>query len=225
MLSLWDTSIGKKAVMAVSGFILWGYLMLHLWGNLKIFLGRDFVNSYGVWLRVVGDPFFQREWLLWIVRVILLVALVLHVLAAYQLTRRDWDGRPIKYAQKKNVQASYASITMRWGGVLVLLFIFYHVADLTLGSTGARFAEGDIYDNVIYSFQRWPVSLFYMLALAMLGLHLFHGLWSMFQTLGLNTTRSNRFWRNVATFFAVLFVVGNWSIPIAVLAGFLRPAV
>jgi succinate dehydrogenase / fumarate reductase cytochrome b subunit len=223
LLGLWQTTIGKKVVMAVTGFILFGYVLLHMWGNLKIYYGREAINHYGVFLRAVGDPLFANEQLLWLVRAVLLVAVVLHIWAVVTLWQRDRAARPVGYRTRKDVQASYAALTMRWGGIVILLFVVFHVLDLTTGTANPAFHHGDIYNNIVASFSRWWVSLFYIVAMLALGLHLYHGLWSMFQTLGLNTRRSNRLWRNVAIAAAVVIVAGNISVPIAVLAGLLRP--
>ena len=228
-LSLYRTTIGKKVVMAVTGLILIGFVVVHMVGNLKIYLGPEAINTYAAFLRDVGEPLLPRETLLWIVRIVLLVSVVLHITAATQLTLLDRASRPQRYAVKK-VTTSYAARTMRWGGVIVLLFVVYHVLHLTFGVVG--FAPGayrpedpnsgfQTYANLINGFAFWPVSLFYILAMCALALHLFHGTWSMFQTLGLNSGRWNNFWRIVALVVAVTVFIGNISIPIAVLAGIL----
>ena len=226
LLSLWHSSIGKKFVMAISGIILFGYVVVHLWGNLKVFQGPAVLNSWGVFLRVFGDPLFASEQVLWLVRVFLLAALILLVTSAYQLSRQDYLGRPIRYATWKSMESTYASRTMRWGGIFIFLFIVFHVLDLTTGTlhptTYGHFEEGDIYANVVGSFRVWYVALIYVAAVIVLGLHLFHGVWSAFQTLGLNSSRSNRLLRNVAIFFSVALTIGNIAIPVAVLAGFVR---
>jgi succinate dehydrogenase / fumarate reductase, cytochrome b subunit len=226
LLFLWDSTIGKKFVMAFTGIILFGYVVLHLWGNLKIFAGAKTINGWGVFLRVFGDPVFGSSQVLWLLRVFLGVCLVLHVVAAYQLTRRDWASRPIGYAKLKSQESTYASRTMRWGGILILLFIIYHVLDLTTGtlhpSNYAAFHEGQIYTNVTGDFRNWFIALIYVLAVSILGLHLYHGIWSFFQTLGLNNSRSNRMWRNVATFVAVALTIGNVAIPVSVLTGIIH---
>ena len=228
VMTLYRSSIGKKAVMALTGFILFAFVFVHMVGNLKIYTGAEHLNAYAGFLRDVGEPVFPRESLLWIARIVLLVAVGLHILMAYQLTRIDWAGRPIRYANKGYVQATYASRTMRWGGIIILLFIIYHILHFTLGKVG--YAPGvylpedpntgfQVYQNVVNGFKVWPVSLFYILAMGALGLHLYHGVWSMFQTLGLNNSVYNPFWRWFAVVFAALIFIGNVSIPIAVLAG------
>ena len=219
---LYQSSIGKKFIMAITGFILFGFVLVHMWGNLHIFQGREKINAYGVFLRVVGEPFFADEQVLWLVRIVLLLSVVLHVAAAYQLTRMDLAGRPVGYAMRKNVANGYAARTMRWGGVIIALFIVYHILHFTTGTLHPRFVHGDIYNNMVIGFSNPLVSAFYILAMIALGLHLYHGVWSMFQTLGLNNKRWNSLLRGFATIFAVLVVVGNVSVPVAVLAGFLR---
>lgn len=229
-LSLYRTTIGKKVVMAVTGLILVGFVVAHMVGNLKIYLGAEAINAYAGFLRDVGEPLFPRETLLWIARLVLLGSVVLHITAATQLTILDRASRPQRYAVKK-VTTSYAARTMRWGGIIILLFVVYHILHLTLGVVG--YAPGvyrpedpnsgyQTFDNVVNGFTAWPVSLFYILAMCALALHLFHGTWSMFQTLGLNSGRWNNFWRIVAIAVAVAVFVGNISIPIAVLTGILR---
>src|SRR5919206_194345 len=220
--SLWRSTIGKKYVMAVTGLIWFGYLIAHLWGNLKIYAGPTFLNDYGGFLRTVGEPFFGFSQLLWLVRIVLIPAFVVHVWAAISLTARDRASRPKTYSMRKNLESTIASRTMIWGGLFILLFVIYHVLDFTFGTVNPSFEESNIYHNVVASFTVWPVALFYVLAMIAVGMHLWHGIWSMFQTLGLNTARSNRLIRNVATFFALLLTLGNISIPLAVLTGFVR---
>jgi succinate dehydrogenase / fumarate reductase cytochrome b subunit len=220
--SLWRTTIGKKYVMAVTGLIWFGYLIVHLWGNLKIYAGPQYLNEYGGFLRTVGEPLFGFSQLLWLARIILIPAFIIHVVAAIQLKTRDVASRPRGYAVRRNLESTWASRTMIWGGLFILLFVIYHVLDFTFGTVNPSFEEGNIYHNVVASFRLWPVSLFYVLAMVAVGMHLWHGIWSMFQTLGLNTARSNRLIRNVATAFALLLTVGNISIPLAVLTGFVR---
>jgi succinate dehydrogenase / fumarate reductase cytochrome b subunit len=220
--SLWRSTIGKKYVMAISGLIWFGYLIAHLWGNLKIYAGPQFLNDYGAFLRTVGEPFFGFSQVLWLVRIVLIPAFILHVWAAVQLTTRDRASRPHSYSVRKNLESTIASRTMIWGGLFILLFVIYHVLDFTYGAVNPSFEEGNIYHNVIASFRLWPVALFYILAMLAVGLHLFHGVWSLFQTLGWNTARSNRLIRNFATFCALALTAGNISIPVAVLTGFVK---
>jgi succinate dehydrogenase cytochrome b subunit len=220
--SLWRSTIGKKYIMAVTGLIWFGYLIAHLWGNLKIYAGPQFLNDYGGFLRTVGEPLFGYSQLLWVARVILIPAFIIHIIAAIQLKTRDSASRPRGYAMRRNLESTLASRTMIWGGIFILLFVIYHILDFTFGTVNPNFVDGDIYHNVVASFRLPVVVLFYVLAMVAVGLHLFHGIWSTFQTLGLNTARSNRLIRNTATFFALLLTVGNISIPIAVLLGLVK---
>lgn len=228
LLSLWHSTVGKKYVMAITGLIWFGYLVLHLWGNLKIYAGpaptpdQTLINQYGVFLRDVGAPFFQWSELLWLVRVILIPAFIIHIIAAMQLSARDRASRPQRYLAKKNLESTAASRTMIWGGILILAFVIFHILDFTTGTLNPSYQEGNIYHNVVASFSRWYVSLFYVIAMIAVGFHLFHGIWSTFQTMGWNTTRTNRLVRNVSTFCAVLLTLGNISIPVAVLTGFIK---
>jgi succinate dehydrogenase / fumarate reductase cytochrome b subunit len=220
--SLWHSTIGKKYVMAVSGLIWFGYLIVHLWGNLKIYAGPSFLNDYGGFLRTVGDPFFGFSQVLWLARIILIPAFVIHIVAAIQLASRDQASRPRAYAMRRNRESTLASRTMIWGGVFILLFVIYHLLDFTFGTLNPSFEEGNIYHNVVASFRLWPVSLLYIVAMLAVGMHLWHGIWSLFQTLGWNNSRVNRLIRNIATAAALLLTIGNISIPVAVLAGLVR---
>jgi succinate dehydrogenase / fumarate reductase cytochrome b subunit len=222
LMSLWRSTIGKKYVMAISGLIWFGYLILHLWGNLKIYAGAQLLNEYAGFLRTVGEPFFGNSQLLWLVRIVLIPAFVLHVWAAVQLTTRDRASRPRGYSMRKNLESTLASRTMLWGGLFVLLFVIYHLLDFTYGTVNPSYEDGNIYHNIVASFRVWPVAVFYILAMLAVGLHLFHGVWSLFQTLGWNAARSNRLIRNFATFCAVVLTVGNISIPVAVLTGVVK---
>ncbi|MBV9329535.1 MAG: succinate dehydrogenase cytochrome b subunit [Chloroflexi bacterium] len=217
--SLWRSTIGKKYVMAITGLIWFGYLIVHLWGNLNVYAGPVFLNTYGDWLRIVGEPFLGYSQFLWLARIILIPAFVVHVWAAVQLTSRDRASRPRRYDMRKNLESTFASRTMIFGGIFILLFLIYHLLDFTFGTVNPSYQPSDIYHNVVASFQRWPVVVFYELAMIAVGLHLFHGIWSTFQTLGWNTARITHGVRNVATVCAVLLTLGNMSIPLAVLSG------
>jgi succinate dehydrogenase / fumarate reductase cytochrome b subunit len=221
-LTLYQTTIGKKVVMAVTGLILFGYVFIHMLGNLKIYQGPDSINTYGVFLREVGAPLLYKQQLLWTARIVLLVSTILHIWAAYQLTRRDLVARPVGYAMRKNTAHGYAARTMRWGGVLIALFIVYHILHFTTGTAHHAFHHEDIYHNVVAGFRVWPVSLFYILAMIALGLHIYHGVWSMMQTLGAKNRSNDGFWRGFALVFALAIALGNISVPVAVLLGIVR---
>ena len=217
--SFYGSAIGKKAVMAVSGVFLFGWIFLHMLGNMKLYLGPEHLNEYAKWLRVMGSPAMPNSGLLWLVRGALLVAVWLHIQAATELTLMNRRARPIDYNVRDYVSATYAARTMRWGGVIILLFIIYHLLHLTFGVVHPSFVENDPYHNVVAGFQVWWVSAFYIIANLALGLHLYHGLWSMFNSLGLNHKTFNRWRRYLATAFALIITVGNVSFPIAVLIG------
>jgi succinate dehydrogenase / fumarate reductase cytochrome b subunit len=221
-LTFYRTTIGKKVVMAVTGFILAGYVVIHMLANLKIYQGPEAINAYGTFLRTVGEPIFTNEQLLWIARIVLLAAVILHIVAAYQLTRRSTASRPVPYTHTPPVQTNYAARTMRWGGVIILLFVIYHILHFTTGTVHPEFEHADIYGNVVAGFQVWYVSAFYIAAMLALGLHLYHGVWSMFQTIGWNNARYTHPLRIFSAVLAVAVVIGFISIPIAVMAGFVR---
>lgn len=224
----WRSTLGKKAVMAVSGIVLFGYVLLHMIGNLKLYLpqyaegehaGEFPLDVYAGWLRDMGAPLLPHEGALWLVRIVLLAAVVGHVWAAWQVTRASRAARSKRYEKVDRVQMGYAERTMRWGGVIILLFVVYHVLHLTTGQAHADFQPGDVYHNVVAGFSLWWVSAIYVVANLFLGLHLYHGLWSMFQSLGWNHPTFNPWRRKFAAVFAVVVTVGNVSFPLAVLTG------
>jgi succinate dehydrogenase / fumarate reductase cytochrome b subunit len=210
------SSIGKKAVMAVTGFVLFGFVVGHMLGNLQVYLGAHAMNEYARLLRELlhGTG-------LWIVRGVLLACVALHIWAAASLTLANRAARPVGYRSQQWTESSYASRTMRWSGVILLLFIVYHLMHLTLGNVHPSFEEGNAYHNFIAGFQQPLASAFYIAAMLCLGLHLYHGVWSMLQTLGLSHPRYDRLRHAFATLISVVVVAGNISFPLAVLAGLL----
>jgi len=220
--SFYRSAVGKKAVMAVTGIFLFGWIFAHMLGNLKLYLGAEHMNEYARWLRVMGSPAMPNSGLLWLMRAALAVAVWLHIQAATQLTLQSRAARPIPYQRRESVQATYASRTMRWGGVIILLFIIYHLLHLTFGTVHPDFVPDDPYHNVVRGFQVWWVSAFYIVANLALGLHLYHGLWAMFNSLGLNAPRFNAWRRVFATTFALVIAAGNISFPVMVLLGIVR---
>jgi len=216
------SAIGKKVVMAVTGVFLFGWIFMHMLGNMKMYLGSEHFNEYAKWLRTMGAPAMPNDTLLWVVRALLLIAVWFHVQAATQLTLMNRRARPVAYANRDTVVASYASRTMRWSGVIILLFVWYHLGHLTFGKFHPNFVKDDPYHNVVAGFQVWWVSALYIIANLALGLHLFHGLWSMFNSLGLNHLRFNSWRRIFAVAFALIITLGNISFPISVLMGFVR---
>ena len=219
-LELYRSAIGKKYVMAASGIVLMVYVVAHMVGNLKLYLGAAELNEYAEWLRDVGYPALPHSGLLWIMRSVLIVAFVLHLHAAYALTMMNRRARPTRYQSRRDyIAADFASRTMRWTGIIVLLFIVFHLLDLTWGTVNPDFVKGDVYRNVVASFQRVPVALFYVVANLALGLHLYHGAWSLFQSLGVSNPRFNHWRRYFAVAFAAVVTLGNITFPIAVLTG------
>lgn len=220
LLDLYSTAVGKKYAMALSGIALMGYVLAHMIGNLKMFLGAEEINHYGEFLRELLVPIAPRTVVLWILRIGLLGAVVLHIHAAYSLTILNRQARAVKYQSARDYQiANFASRTMRWTGIIVFLFVLWHLADMTWGWVNPHFVRGNPYGNVDASLSRVPVALLYIVANIALGVHLFHGAWSLFQSMGWNNPRFNRWRRGFAVGFASLIVVGNVSFPIAVLAG------
>ena len=208
------SSIGKKVVMAVTGVALFGFVIAHMLGNLQVFLGPTALNHYAEKLRELGP-------LLWAARIGLLVAAGLHIWAAWSLTQMNKAARPVGYREKEHRESTYSSRTMRWSGVLLLLFIVYHLLHLTFGSVHPDFVEGDVYHNFIVGFRPVLVTGFYVIAMLALGLHLYHGVWSFLQTLGLSHPRYNHLRHAFATLVTVAVVAGNIAMPVAVLTGFL----
>ncbi|MFM2310333.1 MAG: hypothetical protein RLY87_2455 [Chloroflexota bacterium] len=222
-LSLNQSTIGKKAIMAVTGIVLYGFVIVHMIGNLKIFEGPEGFAEYSHFLRVVGEPALPAGTILWVIRIVLLVAVLLHVRAAIQLTRLDNASRPIGYKKVQRKQASFASLTLRWGGTAIFFFVIYHIMHFTLGTALPGFVEGDPYKNVVNGFsnQVWAAPV-YILAVAALGTHLYHGVWSAMQTLGLNTRRTEKWFRGLAVLSGVGLFAGFATVPIVVLLGILK---
>ncbi|MFE0647322.1 succinate dehydrogenase [Streptomyces sp. NPDC059534] len=215
----WSSTLGKKTVMAVSGLIMLGYLVAHVAGNLKVFFGPEEFNGYGHWLRVMGAPVLHHEWALWIVRILLVAAVVAHAVSAYQLSRRDVKARPTAYVHRRR-RASYATRTMRWGGIILALFIVWHVLDLTTGTVHpGGFEEGKPYQNVVDTFSTWYGNVVYIVAMLAVGLHVRHGFWSAAQTLGVGTARRERLLRALANTLAIVLTAGFVSVPVAVMTG------
>ena len=211
----WHSSVGKKAVMAVTGLGMIAFLISHVLGNLQVFAGPLKINEYSAALRRLGP-------LLWIARAGLLVALILHVVAAYQLTRRKAAARPVGYANQDPQVSTFAARTIRWGGVLLLVFVVLHLLHFTFGTIHPAFDHKDVYGNVVAGFQIWWVAVLYVIAMVGLGLHLYHGTWSSIRTLGLTRPTGDPLKRRVAAVLAWALYLGFSIIPIAVLAGIVR---
>ncbi|MFW6689834.1 succinate dehydrogenase [Streptomyces sp. MAR4 CNX-425] len=215
---LWRSTVGKKTVLAVSGLIMLAYLVAHLVGNLKIFFGADEFNDYGHWLRTLGGPVLHYEWALWMIRVVLLAAVVLHGVTAYQLSRRDIAARPVAYVHKRR-RTSYATRTMRWGGVILGLFVVWHILDLTTLTVNENAQGGHPYENTVATFSTWYGNAIYITAMLALGLHLRHGFWSAVQTLGGASPARERALKAVTNILALVLTCGFLSIPVAVMTG------
>jgi succinate dehydrogenase / fumarate reductase cytochrome b subunit len=210
--------------MAVSGLIFIGFVLVHMYGNLKAFSGHDAFNEYAHHLRTFGEPILPYTGLLWIIRAVLLGSLVVHVACAYALWRRARHARPVKYVMKKNKHSTQASHLMRWGGLTLLLFIVWHLLNFSIvrvNVTGG--ATNDPYNLLVDSFETWWLTLVYLVAMAMLGAHLHHGIWSSLQTLGLtNNARSRARAKRVGFGLAVIIAGGFSLVPVFVLAGVIK---
>ncbi|MFE0102080.1 succinate dehydrogenase [Streptomyces sp. NPDC059009] len=216
---LWDSTIGKKTVMAVSGLMMLAFLVAHMVGNLKIFFGPGEFNHYARWLRTIGEPVMHYEWTLWVLRAGLVLAVVAHAVSAYQLSRRDIKARPTQYVHKK-AAASFATRTMRWGGVILGLFIVWHILDLTTGTVHPDgYQHLHPYQNVIDTFSTWYGNVIYIIAMLALGLHVRHGLWAAAQTLGAGTATRNRVLKPLANGVALVLTAGFVIVPVAVMTG------
>ncbi|HCA84403.1 MAG TPA: succinate dehydrogenase [Streptomyces sp.] len=216
--TLWRSTVGKKAVMAVTGLVMLLYLVAHMLGNLKIFFGPGDFNGYAGWLRTIGAPVLHRTWFLWLVRAGLLASVVLHGVAAYQLSRRDLAARPQRYVHRRR-RASYATRTMRWGGVVLGLFIVWHILDLTTLAVNPRAQPHHPYENVVASFSTWYGAGLYIVAVLALCLHVRHGFWSAAQTLGAGSARRDRALKTAADVLAAALTIGFLSVPVAVVTG------
>ena len=228
LLDLYSTAVGKKYVMAISGIAMMGFVLFHMIGNLKMYMGATALNHYAEFLKELLYPIAPKGVVLWILRGGLITMLLLHLHAAWSLTRLNRFARAVKYQGPRDYQvAKFASRTMRWTGIIVLSYLIWHILDLTLGvvnttGTNGEFVKGEVYQNVLNSLNRPVVATFYVIANVLLGIHLFHGAWSIFQSLGWNNPRFNNWRRGFATAFATIVVVGNVSFPIAVIAGIVK---
>ncbi|TDC78876.1 succinate dehydrogenase cytochrome b subunit [Streptomyces hainanensis] len=214
----WRSTVGKKTVMAVSGAIMLLYLVFHMAGNLKVFFGPDEMNGYAHWLRTVGEPVLHHEWFLWIARVALLAAVVGHATAAYQLSRRDVAARPVGYRHRR-ARTSYATRTMRWGGVIIALFLVWHILDLTTGTVNPNGEAGRPYENIVAAFHTWYGNTIYIVAMLAVGLHIRHGFYGAAQTLGAGGRTRDRLLKATANGLALLLTVGFLSVPVGVMTG------
>jgi succinate dehydrogenase / fumarate reductase, cytochrome b subunit len=225
LMALWSSVIGKKVVMALTGAVLILFVIAHMVGNLKIFSGAEEINAYSRFLREVGWPELGYGQLLWLVRSVLFVCVILHITAAIQLTLMNREARPVGYESRKNVETSWGALTMRWGGVLLAIFIVFHLFHFTGGMVGfqpGQFEHLMVYQNVVAGFSNVLIALFYIVAMVALCFHLDHGIWSMLQTMGWVNLDNTKSLRIISRLIAIVIFVGFVSVPISVLAGWLR---
>lgn len=208
----WQSSIGLKLLMAVTGVILSGFVLGHMAGNLQVFQGQEAIDDYAKFLR-------REPAILWTVRLVLLGSVVVHIWAYLVLTRINQKARPEGYRERAYKETSYASASMRLTGPVLLAFIIYHILHMTTGTVHWEFREGMVYHNLITAFTSLPVVIAYVLAMVMLGFHLWHGVWSLFQTLGFSQPRHGSLGRWFATIFTLLVVLGFTAVPLAIFSG------
>ena len=223
LLDLYQTAVGKKWVMAITGIALMGFVFAHMFGNLKLYFGAEDLDAYAKALKTIGYPILPESMVLWLFRLGLVVFFVGHIHSAYSLTRMNARARPEKYSRRDYIAANFAGRTMRWTGIIIALFILFHLADLTWGWANPDFVYGEVYNNVVASFSRWPVAAIYIVANVALGIHLFHGSWSIFQTVGSMNPRfdprRNPIRKGFALVFTLAVVIPNISFPLAVQFG------
>jgi succinate dehydrogenase / fumarate reductase cytochrome b subunit len=217
--TLLRSTLGLKVVMALTGVVLFGFVVGHMVGNLQVYMGAEAINAYAVFLRAVGHGA-----ALWIARAVLFVSVALHIWSAWRLTLINRAARPVGYRERAWRESTYASRTMRWSGVILVLFVVYHLLHFTFGPRAVQpdFVHGDVFHNFVTGFRNPLVSGFYVLAMLALGLHLYHGAWSFLQTLGLSHPRYNPLRHAFATLLTVIVVAGNISFPLAVMTGLIR---
>ncbi len=221
-LNIYQTAVGKKWVMALTGVGILGFVLLHMIGNLKIYLGAADMFHYGEALRDLLVPLIPRTVVLWMLRIGIIVMFALHIHAFVSLTRMNRESNEKYQSPRDMIAVNFASRSMRWTGTIVGIWLIYHLADLTWGFANPDFVRGDPYNNLVHSFEQPVVAIIYIIANVLLGIHIFHGAWSLFQSLGINSPRYNRMRRQFATGFALVIVIGNLSFPIAVMVGFIE---
>ncbi|MEM9519603.1 MAG: succinate dehydrogenase cytochrome b subunit [Actinomycetota bacterium] len=224
-LNLYQTAIGKKYAMAITGVGLLGFVVVHMIGNLHLYEGPTEVHEYAEALRELGGHLVPREFVLWVLRLGLLTMFAVHIHAAYSLSRMNAKANKAYAGNRDYIAVNFASRTMRWTGPIILLYLLWHIADLTLGYTSdagvtnGDFVYGDVYNNVYISLSVWWITAIYVVANVALAIHIFHGAWSMFQTLGINNPRYNGLRKNFARGLATVILLGNLSFPLAVNTG------
>lgn len=219
------STVALKALMAVSGLIMIGYLLAHMYGNLKVFAGKEAFDDYAHHLRILGEPLLPYSGALWVIRIVLLVAIIAHVYAAVTLWKRDRlaRGGTNRYASTKarrGVQRSYASFTLRWGGIVIILFVVYHLLHLTWNVSAPGGASSSPYERLVNGFSIWWLVLAYTIALVAVGFHLRHGVWSALTTLGANTSAVTRRRLNILAYVITIVITGGFLlVPFAILFG------
>jgi len=217
--------VGKKVTMAVTGAVWVAFVIVHMAGNLKMFSGVRAIDAYALFLREAGAPVFGYGELLWAVRIVLLASLVLHITAAAQLTRMSRAARPIGYDTYRTIETTFAALTMRWSGVLIALFLIFHLLHLSTGVVGFRpgqYVPLAVYHDMVLAFAEWPITAAYVVAMAALCLHLDHAIWSMLQTVGWSPARRAGALKALSRIAATAVFAGFVSVPVAVLAGWVR---
>jgi succinate dehydrogenase / fumarate reductase cytochrome b subunit len=220
--AFYRSTVGKKVLMAVTGFILLGFVIVHMIGNLKAFMGAEYFNTYAEELRALGAPFFGHEQALWVFRIVLLGSVLIHAFFGIQLWLLSRGARPVGYEKTPHLETTPASRTMRWGGLLIGVYVVYHLMHLTIGNANPDFIPGDAYHNLVVGFESLLAVGAYVAAVLILALHLFHGTWSGLQTLGLNHPKYNAWRRGIAVALAIVLFVGFAAVPVAVQLGVLK---
>jgi len=220
--AFYRTTVGKKVLVAITGFILLGFVIVHMIGNLKAFQGAEYFDHYAEALRALGAPFFGHEQALWVFRVVLLLAVGIHAWFGIELWLISRRARPVGYEKEPHLELSGASRVQRWGGVLLAVYVVYHLLHFTTGSAHPDFVPGAVYQNLMVGFESLLAAGAYVVAVAILALHLYHGTWSGLQTLGLNHPKYNPWRRGIAAAIAIVLFVGFASVPVAVQLGVLQ---
>ena len=218
-LTLYQSDVGKKWIMALTGISLLGFVLVHMIGNFHLYEGPTETHEYAEQLRDLGGDLIPRTWILWGLRLGLVGAFGLHIHSAYSLSKKSLIANRHYQGGRKYLAANYASRTMRWTGPIIGLYVLYHLADLTWGHLNPDYVRGDPYNNVVSSLSNVPVAILYIVANAALALHIYHGSWSMFQSLGINSPRFNSLRKHLARGFAIIILIGNLSFPILVQTG------
>lgn len=215
-LSFYRTTIGKKVIMAITGGIWVLYVIMHMFGNLKFFQGPEAINGWAHFLRTFGEQVVGYEGVLWIVRIVLLVSLFLHIGMAWQLSRLGWASRPVKYSRRRWLAADFSGRSMRWGGLFIAIFLVVHIMQLTTGTLTPGFQEGEVYRNLWLTFSNNAIAAFYIIMMIVLALHLNHGIWSLFHSLGWNAYPAKSLKHRLCQLVAIAVPIGFALVPISI---------